>query len=276
MKEKLILIGSVLTVASILGVVFTSGANAIDSNKEISITTSNTTIDLNRIDPPAETAQIPKGDMTDPEHLRTLAAWYQDHPEVRDFFQKRDNPNNLPMDYYEDGRPVPPGYMGEIGGDYSNPAYLSALADYYEKNPLHYSKVSDSSNLSISSSYNPNFIPFPEMKVNKITVHEQSTTLGKKTIEIEFLTKSMGQDYPIVEGRDGFVSIVGTTEKQYNVTGSKSKVTLIKKDDHNSEYKLVQYVEVDAAEKGILSGNFSHDGRLWLVETYNIKPTIAP
>lgn len=53
-------------------------------------------------------------------------------------------------------------------------------------------------------------------------------------------------------------------------------MTLIKKDDYQSEYKLVQYVEVDAAEKGILSGNFSHDGRLWLVEMYNIKPAVAP
>lgn len=119
----------------------------------------------------------------------------------------------------------------------------------------------------------PDFIPFPEFNVQKVTLLENSKTAGKKTFEIEFTTRSMGKDYPLVEGRDGFISLVGTTEKFYNVEGSESKVSVLKEDPYYSEYQLIQYVEVDAAEVGFYSGNISHDGRLWLIDLSTLIPT---
>lgn len=115
-KIKIVISGLLCTV---LWLVTGCGTNSTASNvqnqapvtaeapKDAVQATANATVDLHRVDPPAEAAQIPKGNMTDPEYLRTLAAWYENHPKVMEFFKNRDNPNNLPMDYCEDGRPVP-------------------------------------------------------------------------------------------------------------------------------------------------------------------------
>lgn len=83
-------------------------------------------------EPPAEISQMPQADTSDTKSLKTLAAWLIAHPTVREYYKGIGNPNGQTLTYDPEKMPTPPGYMGEWGGDWKDPAYLTALADYYD------------------------------------------------------------------------------------------------------------------------------------------------
>ena len=85
--------------------------------------------------PPAELTQAIYGEIYNPSNVRKLAAWVIANPAARAYYKANGNPDGATATYTNKTIiPLPPGYGTEPGhgGDYYDPDYLNAYADYQE------------------------------------------------------------------------------------------------------------------------------------------------
>ncbi|ODA41233.1 hypothetical protein DSBG_2004 [Desulfosporosinus sp. BG] len=83
--------------------------------------------------PPFELTNAFYGEIYDPAGVRKLAAWVIADPTARAYYKAQGNPTGATATYTNKTIiPLPPGYGLEHGGDYYDPDYLNAYADYQE------------------------------------------------------------------------------------------------------------------------------------------------
>ncbi|MDQ7096476.1 hypothetical protein REC12_23035 [Desulfosporosinus sp. PR] len=100
--------------------------------------------------------------------------------------------------------------------------------------------------------------------VRAITFHEGFRPKGLKALDVEIVGRSaVNGENELVNGRDNIIEVTGTTGKIYNMEGSKGTgVTgnYIYKD--YSEYRIIQYADIDEREKDIVEVKFKRNGQI--------------
>ncbi|HZK54674.1 MAG TPA: hypothetical protein VFC84_10825 [Desulfosporosinus sp.] len=98
--------------------------------------------------------------------------------------------------------------------------------------------------------------------VYTITFHEGFRAPGLKALDVNVTSRSTDGENNLVRG-DEIISATGTSGKVYNMKGSKgTSVTRNFLGSNFQEYRLIQYIDVDASEKNIESVVLEHNGKL--------------
>ncbi len=97
-----------------------------------------------------------------------------------------------------------------------------------------------------------------------ITFHEGYRPKGLKALDVWVLARSANNgENALIGGQDEIVSATGTSGKVYNMVGSKGTgVTSNYRYKAYTEEQIVQYIDVDQSEKGIVSVVLRHGGKL--------------
>lgn len=99
--------------------------------------------------------------------------------------------------------------------------------------------------------------------IHKITFHEGYRAQGMKAVDIHIMARSNNNENELIQGRDEIVSITGTTEKVYDMIGTKrTAVNTNAYWDNFQEQEITQYQDVRVNEKDIVSIVVRRDGEL--------------